>query len=208
MRIENESKFLVLHSDAGEEPARLEIVESFSDVLLRWTPGTRLSPIWPLAGYGLGLSPQFAEPQKIIFLGPVRPSLIADQLIALREPGAAEIWLSAGCFNVVARAPFVTGEVSRIDDLASWAKAAKIPHETWKINAGKIESTESWINDVSISIPHLFKLAELSNTLLDQGLRATFQEFLTLQASTLTRSAAIVPDLFEDFAAVWSDPLE
>lgn len=202
MKIENESKFLVLHSDAGAGTPRLEIVASFPEVLSRWTAGTRLSPVWLVSGYGLDLSVDCAEPQEILFLGPLQPALILDQVLALRQPGAAEIWLSAGCFNVIVREPLRDGEAACVRDLATWAERADIVYERWIITEGRVSEVHSRAHDVSRTPAELKKLSQLAEATLDEGLQATMEEYLALQASTLTRSAAITPDLYKDFVAV------
>lgn len=202
MRIENESKFLVLHSDAGAKLPRLEIVASFSEVLLRWTAGTRLSPIWRLDGYDLGLAGDCSQSQHVLFIGPVQPALVTDQVVALRQPGAAEIWLSAGCFNVIVREPLKGGRALCIDELVAWATTANVPFERWTLHGGQITEVSSRTHDTSAAQAGLTRLAALANTPVEEGLQATLEEYLALQASTLTRAAAMTPALFSDFADV------
>ncbi len=129
MHIENGSKFLVLHAIGDGGHRRVELLNDFAECLGSWTPSTRLSPVWPIAGYQLGLPDNFAARQALLFLGPIQPARISDELIALRSPGALELWLSAGCFNVIARGRHADGDAlnPHIVELEAWARRAGEP---------------------------------------------------------------------------------
>ena len=203
MLIENESRFLVLHSGLGGSGRRLEIVSAFAEALGRWTPGTRLSPIWPVSGHRLALSDDFAQRQTLVFLGPVQPAQIPDHFVALRTPGAAELWLTAGCFNVIVRCPSqADGAAPLADEITAWAKAKAIPHETWTVDAGHVVAADWWTHDPSRAQSHLSALAATPLDAQESLLQPALQEFLAVQASTLTRSAAMAPDLFADFVVI------
>jgi len=90
------TSFLVIHDHADGRAASVQ--ESLQKAVASWTPGSRLSPIWPIEREGN--SPPATDPlegdQTLTFLGPVAPAKLTAGLEELSSPGAADIWVTAG----------------------------------------------------------------------------------------------------------------
>lgn len=200
-KIGPKAEFLVVNTQFPSLDRTVRRISAFPDVIGQWTPGSRLSPIWPVEGTAKIANDDFAGTHQMMFLGPIDPYLILTETTAVSMGQKVELWVTAGCFNVIARCLDEPKETP-IDILEEWARDRSIPFERWRTHDGKIEPSSSKVHDTAAAGPVLEKLSELSKYQCEPALYPAFSEFIVVAASAASRASAMSPPILEDLTKV------
>ena len=204
MRLDSTARFLTLHDDqfnAGQNS--LSISEDVASALTGWTAGTRVSPIWAVKELTKVSSfpHQFSGSQDVLFIGPVQPGLL---LSAFREfnDRSLEVWITAGSLNCIVIAPTKSRSEAVISKLKAWTIGQGCVFEHWKVVDGSVAVADRSVTDPSRAQLDLDLLSTLARQPASQALIPALQEYTTLMASALTRSAYVSSDDFADLRSV------
>ena len=199
MIIDQRASYLVLSNEPGQDP-HVAIVESLSIAITGWTAGSRVSPIWPVRKYTGSRSghDDLKGESHVVFLGPVQPARLTAELPSLAKPGKFEVWLTAGCFNIILR----SGAKADVDEVLKWAKDHSTPYEHWLVRDGKVIKQFHHVHRSGDLSTGLGALAKLAAEKTDTALKATIQENITLTATALARSASMYPAARAEFETI------
>lgn len=174
-----------------------------------WTPLTRVSPVWAVAGYLLDERADLAADQDLMLLGPVQPALVETEVVAAASPGRIEIWLTLGSLNVLVRAPGATREAGdAVDEVEAFARSRELSFERWRIADGRPIPVSSGARAQGVSAETLRDLAAVARLAGQPAIGPTLQEFVAISASTLTRAASLSPMLHGELVQTISSCIE
>ena len=201
MQIEQRTSYLVLHDIADSQTRRVSLVETLEEAIASWTPGSRLSPIWPVSGYDCSHESMGAE-QHLLFLGPVQPARLTSEIGDLVGASDCGIWMTAGCLNVLVRLPVTSERVVTLENVTSWARASSIAHEVWTVRDGVVTGTRQFALTDGDYAPILSRLASALNRTPSPPLKTALQENLIVTATSLSRARAVSRSMLDDLSVI------
>jgi len=191
MRLGTKQAFLVLAGEPRLGSSTIALKPNLGAVLRGWTAGTRISPVWGFHEFGCDKPKtiRFDGRNILIFLGPVSPAALWKGVDLGGRPANANIWLGVGSYNTIIRLDCDEAGPAVGERILEWADSRDVPYERWVVQSGTIEQVSAHAARNEGNPKILTDLARLSQTTFDPSLRLEVQEFLTLMASSITRSA-------------------
>ena len=205
MHLGSRPSFLVLNCDPKDLTQRVSVAPSLSVALKSWSSGTRVSPIWAIREFGSTDPVQFDFPERhvLLFLGLVAPAQLSADIAVVNKAEGMTCWVTAGCMNVVIRVGDDTHGQAALKEITVWAKKNKTPLEVWFVRNGLIERQATVSLPIGSDLrPQLDLLAQLVQEPQAQPLKVPIQEYCTLMASALSRSAIVSTYLHSDLLQV------
>ena len=201
MLLESRANFLVLHDDCDTQRRRVVLADTLEHAVANWTSNSRLSPIWPIKGYDTRRE-SFAGRQQLLFLGPVQPARLDEEIKGLADAKQFGLWLTAGCFNIAIRLDKSREGAALGRRVVAWAKTHAIAHEVWTLTDGAITKSQHHVLRGGNPQPAIDRLAASIAKNDAPALRSTFQENLIVTATSLARAAAVYPPIFTNLEAI------
>lgn len=191
LRLNGKQRFLIASNTAGKK--RISVVSSLTDSLKRWSPSTKISPIYQLELKGQTLSEESLDDhQFILFLGPLSPARILEWWCE-----DCVVWITVGLFNVMVQAKTAT----RINRILTWAKNNSIRFELWRLEDGTIKKT-TFSSNLAESNSWQAEIVKISRLSLSPDLQRLVQDYCSIMASALSKAATASPEMFQDLLTV------
>ena len=201
MILEARARYLVLQDQLQTKACSVRIATSLSEAVLNWTPGARLSPIWPLKGFR-GNETAFKGSQSLIFVGPIHPIELFTSIPGLAEATDIGAWLTAGCFNLLLMFSCSQKGISLRQHVLEGINARRIAHEVWTLEESILRETWNRTYPEGDAQPLINKLASEATQNSTAMLQISLQEHVVVTATSLNRAAAVYPPLFSTLQAV------
>lgn len=199
MRI-GQSQFLALHACAHNRTARAAVHSHLSEALENWVSGSRVSPIWRLDADSSAAAPAAIANTRLLFVGPVSPSLLCSEVQGIRDNAGITVWLTLGSFNVVL-AEGQGGEV--VTACQAWAEQSMLPWEEWTLGpSSEVTGTRHFCPPPADIQKALDRLAHVASDQYEESLGYLISEYVALCASALARSASSMPDVHDTLRSV------
>jgi hypothetical protein len=195
MQLDTRATFLALHDSPHGAERSLSLHSDFESALAGWTVGSRLSPIWRIQDDKSSPPPATFDECKITFVGPVQPARLTREVHGVEA--AVSVWTTLGCFNLVVHTDLSDDGLALADRIVAWAKESGIAYEQWELKGAVIAHVDQHVlprRESSV----LLELAKYGDALKHPMTRTSYQENLVATATSLARSAAVYPPIYDE----------
>lgn len=181
LRLSNVTNFLLLAREP-EKKYRIELRDSFDDVLSHWTCSSRVSPVLPLSNVPI---PDFSDGKRrwLLFAGPIFPGNINTE-------DFPNIFLSLGLFNVIIFSD-VEAEAVRAKEFAIRSSAQ---WEQWTLNGNYLTDFDYSAVDGCV----IQNSALTSIHSLNVSLKPAFCEYSVLIGTAIGRASIYAKSIQDD----------
>ena len=190
MEVLNGYSFLILSRDDLHSSLRVEVTESISETLRKWSSSTRISPVFCLSGDSF-VSPKgesFSGTHWVFFICKLHPE---SELLSIVEN--TSVWLTLGLFNAV----LSTSSDDERRRIVAWLTNSGTVYETWTVTYGEVVDVDFSAQTNRNDSPFV-SLSELKNDKLPSIVKVALDEYCPLAASTLARAYATIPEICDD----------
>lgn len=201
MFLEARTYYLVLQDQSERAGRSVRIADTLPGAVANWTPGSRLSPIWPLKGFD-GNETTFQGAQSLLFVGPIHPAELFSSIQGLSEAAEIGAWLTAGCFNLLLKISDTAAGIALRDAVVDWIGARRLAHEVWTLDEGIIRKSWNRTYPAGDAQPLIDKLAAEATRNTTAVLHSSLQENVIVTATSLTRAAAVYPPIFSTLQTI------
>lgn len=186
--IEAKAQYLVLHDVGPSGSKRILLEQSLELCVENWTPGSRLSPCWPIKGTVVSKKNLLGS-QSLLFVGPIQPAELFTAIEGILGVPNISVWVTAGCFNVVICVDHEVKEMAT--KIKRWANKNTVAYEAWGLNDGVIKNVTSRPLSGEIDHTNLTKLSLNAKAVKNDFLQPALQENVIASATGLTRSFSV-----------------